>query len=168
MSDVLKSKRYESKCQFVATAYELYTQTVAFLTRLSARYSRILVPDTMRTASVLMEEASKANAIYISDSDKTVDRREQRLYHLREAYATLSALELHLIQCYDIMMKNPKGCMEKLSGKAKGEFVEEDDAKEKLGKMTQTLGDLINKEDALLEGVIKKEETALKELQNLS
>lgn len=39
---VLKSKRSTSKAEYVNLANEIYTETVAFLTRLSARYARLL------------------------------------------------------------------------------------------------------------------------------
>ena len=37
---VLKNKRTTSKAEFVNTANEIYTETINFLSRLSARYSR--------------------------------------------------------------------------------------------------------------------------------
>lgn len=39
---VLKSKRSTSKAEYVNVANLIYTETVAFLTRLSARYARLL------------------------------------------------------------------------------------------------------------------------------
>ena len=39
---VLKEKRTVSKAEYVNTANQIYVETVGFLTRLSARYSRLI------------------------------------------------------------------------------------------------------------------------------
>ena len=39
---VLKSKRSTSKAEFVNMASQIYDETIDFLTRLSARYSRLM------------------------------------------------------------------------------------------------------------------------------
>ena len=82
---VLKSKRSESKAEFVNTANEIYTRTIAFLTRLSARYARLLATDVARLASEVVDHAEKANSIYPS-SDEDCARRtswnpERRSWH---------------------------------------------------------------------------------------
>ena len=38
---VLKNKRRESKAEFVNTANSIYVETLAFLTRFSARYAQL-------------------------------------------------------------------------------------------------------------------------------
>ena len=144
---VLKSKRKESKAEFVNTANEIYTQTIAFLTRLSARYSRLLAADVARLASEVVERAEKANSIMPTDELEKRLRRE----HLLEARASLMALDVKLSHCYSIMVLNPQGCFEKPSGKP----VEEPDAIRRLDKMAQSLGDLIDKENALLTGILQ-------------
>lgn len=45
---VLKSKRTESKAEFVNTANQIYVETLNFLTRLSARYSRLVAEQVVR------------------------------------------------------------------------------------------------------------------------
>ena len=39
---VLKSKRTESKAEYVNVANAIYIETINFLTRISARYSRLI------------------------------------------------------------------------------------------------------------------------------
>lgn len=146
---VLKSKRTESKAEFVNTANEIYTRTIAFLTRLSARYSRLLASDVARLASEVVDNAEKANSIYPSDDE----RRRLREAHLIEARASLMALDVHLAHCYSIMILNPEGCFETSSGKQ----VKASDASKRLDNMSQTLGELIDKENALLTGVLKND-----------
>lgn len=146
---VLKSKRSESKAEFINTANEIYTRTIAFLTRLSARYSRLLAADVARLASEVLDHAEKANSIFPSDDE----RRRLREAHLLEARASLMALDVHLAHCYSIMQLNPAGCFETSSGKP----VKSGDAQKRLDTMSQALGDLIDKENALLTGVLKNE-----------
>lgn len=146
---VLKSKRSESKAEFINTANEIYTRTIAFLTRLSARYSRLLAADVARLASEVLDHAEKANSIFPSD-DK---RRRLREARLLEARASLMALDVHLAHCYSIMQLNPAGCFETSSGKP----VKSGDAQKRLDNMSQALGDLIDKENALLTGVLKND-----------
>ena len=98
---VLKSKRTESKAEFVNTANQIYVETLNFLTRLSARYSRLV---------------------------------DVRLTHV-----------------YLVLNQNPAGAFTN----SKGESVGSKDATEKLDKMAQHLGELIDKENDLLKGSIK-------------
>lgn len=61
------------------------------------------------------------------------------------------ALDVRLTHCYLIMNQNPEGCFTN----SKGNPVKSQDAVEKLDKMAQSLGDLIDKENELLKGAIK-------------
>ena len=146
---VLKSKRTESKIEYIKTANEIYTRTIAFLTRLSARYSRLIASDVARLASEVLDHSEKANSIYPSDDE----RSKLRTAHLLEARASLMALDVHLSHVYSIMVLNPDGCFTTSTGKA----VECSAAQKRLDKMSQTLGELIDKENALLTGVLKNE-----------
>ena len=53
---VLKSKRTESKAEYVNVANAIYIETINFLTRISARYSRLIAEPVAtlkrRTASI--------------------------------------------------------------------------------------------------------------------
>ena len=122
---VLKSKRTESKAEYVNIANAIYIETINFLTRISARYSRLIAePDDQR--------------------------RQLRKAHLLEARASLMALDVRLTHCYLIMTQNPQGCFTTPSGKS----VDAKKATERLDKMAQKLGELIDKENDLLQGMI--------------
>lgn len=47
---VLKAKRTTSKAEFVNTANQIYVETLNFLTRMSARYSRLLAEPVAKLA----------------------------------------------------------------------------------------------------------------------
>ena len=145
---VLKQKRTTSKAEFINTANQIYVETINFLTRLSARYSRLIAEPVAKLACEIIAQAEKANSIFPSDSQ----RRQLRKAHLLEARASLMALDVQLTHCYLIMSQNPQGCFTTSTGKS----VDASKAMEKLDKMAQKLGDLIDKEDDLLKGMLEK------------
>lgn len=63
------------------------------------------------------------------------------------------ALDVHLSHCYEIMMTNPAGCFTT----GNGSQVNSSDAKRKLDRMAQTIGELIDKENNLLTKVLKSD-----------
>ena len=144
---VLAQKRTVSKAEFVNTANQIYIETLNFLTRLSARYSRLLAEPVAKLAGEVIDHAEKANSIFPSDAQRV----ELRKAHLLEARASLMALDVRLTHCYLIMNENPEGCFTT----AKGKSVGSKDAMEKLDKMAQSLGELIDKENELLKGAVK-------------
>lgn len=144
---VLKEKRTTSKAEFVNTANKIYVETVNFLTRLSARYSRLIAEPTAELAGTVMDQAEMANKIYPSDPQ----RQELRKAHLLEALAALSALDVRLTHCYLIMSQNPQGCFTD----SKGKTLPAAEATVKLDNMAQSLGELIDQENDLLKGNIK-------------
>nr|DAD99831.1 MAG TPA: hypothetical protein [Myoviridae sp. ct7Q419]DAY13041.1 MAG TPA: hypothetical protein [Caudoviricetes sp.]DAZ16103.1 MAG TPA: hypothetical protein [Caudoviricetes sp.] len=148
---VLKAHRSESKAEFVNVANKIYIQTIAFLSRLSSRYSRLVSKSVSELASEVVDHAEKANSIYPSDAA----RKELRKQHLLEARASLMALDVHLAHCYDLMMTNPSGCFTTGSGNSVGAS----DAKKKLEHMAQELGDLIDAENGLLTNVLKSDKS---------
>ena len=103
---VLKSRRTESKAKYIYTANKIYAETIRFLSRLSARYSRLMSDSVAKLASEVVDNCEKANSIYPS-SDM---RKQLREKHLLEARASLMALDLHLFHIYDILITNPEGC----------------------------------------------------------
>lgn len=143
---VLKSKRTESKAEYVNVANAIYIETINFLTRISARYSRLIAEPVAKLAGEVIDHAEKANSIYPSDDQ----RRQLRKAHLLEARASLMALDVRLTHCYLIMIQNPQGCFTTPSGKS----VDAKKATERLDKMAQKLGELIDKENDLLQGMI--------------
>ena len=135
---VLKQKRTTSKAEFINTANQVYIETINFLTRLSARYSRLIAEPVAKLAGEVIDHAEKANSIYPSDAQ----RIELRKAHL---------LDVRLTHCYLILNQNPEGAFTN----SKGVAVKSKDAVEKLDKMAQNLGELIDKENELLKGAIK-------------
>lgn len=144
---VLKSKRTTSKAEFVNTAHQIFVETLGFLTRLSARYSRLLAEPTAKLAGEVIDHAEKANSIFPSD----LQRVELRKAHLLEARASLMALDVRLTHCYTLMSQNPQGCFTD----GKGESLPPSEAMEKLDRMAQSLGEKIDQENELLKGQIK-------------
>ena len=63
----------------------------------------------------------------------------------------MKALDVRLTHCYLIMMQNPEGCFTN----SKGVQLKSEEAIEKLDRMAESLGLLIDKEDELLRGVTK-------------
>lgn len=151
---VLKSKRLVSKAEFVNVANEIYDETIDFLSHLSARYSRLIAEKTADLAGEVADYAEKANSI-LPTSDQRI---EIRLNHLLEALASLHALDVRLTRCYSILSKNPQGGFTNSSGQT----LAADKASKKLDNMAQHLGELIDKENSLLQGSIKKLEKGSK------
>ena len=144
---VLKSKRTTSKAEFVNTAHQIFVETLGFLTRLSARYSRLLAEPTAKLAGEVIDHAEKANSIFPSD----LQRVELRKAHLLEARASLMALDVRLTHCYTLMSQNPQGCFTD----GKGKSLPPSEVMEKLDRMAQSLGEKIDQENELLKGQIK-------------
>lgn len=144
---VLKSKRTVSKAEFVNTAHQIFVETLNFLTRLSARYSRLLAEPTAKLAGEVIDHAEKANSIFPSD----LQRVELRKAHLLEARASLMALDVRLTHCYTLMSQNPQCCFTD----GKGKSLPPSEAMEKLDRMAQSLGEKIDQENELLKGQIK-------------
>lgn len=144
---VLKNKRDISKVAFVSNALDIYAETINFLSRLSARYSRIMASDIARVAYEVFENAEKANAYYPS----TPDRIAMRKHHLDASRASLMTLDASLALCYRTLNLNPSGAFTDVKGKS----ISSGEAQKRLDKMSQSLGDKINDELALLTGTLK-------------
>ena len=144
---VLKQKRAVSKAEFINVAYQIHVETLNFLTRLSARYARMLQEPVAKLSGEVLDHAEKANSIFPSDPQRISIRKA----HLLEARASLMALDVRLTLCYDVMSQNPEGAFTT----SKGKSVSASDATAKLDKMAQSLGDLIDRENELLEGAVK-------------
>ena len=144
---VLKAKRTVSKAEFVNTANQIYVETLNFLTRMSARYARLLAEPVAKLAGEVVDHCEKANSIFPSD----IQRVELRKAHLLEARASLMALDVRLTHCYTLMSQNPQGCFTD----GKGKSLPPSEAMEKLDRMAQSLGEKIDQENELLKGQIK-------------
>ena len=144
---VLKQKRAVRKAEFINVAYQIHVETLNFLTRLSARYARMLQEPVAKLSGEVLDHAEKANSIFPSDPQRISIRKA----HLLEARASLMALDVRLTLCYDVMSQNPEGAFTT----SKGKSVSASDATAKLDKMAQSLGDLIDRENELLKGAVK-------------
>ena len=144
---VLKQKRAVSKAEFINVAYQIHVESLNFLTRLSARYARMLQEPVAKLSGEVLDHAEKANSIFPSDPQRISIRKA----HLLEARASLMALDVRLTLCYDVMSQNPEGAFTT----SKGKSVSASDATAKLDKMAQSLGDLIDRENELLKGAVK-------------
>lgn len=147
---VLLSKRTVSGADFVNVANQIYVETLAFLTRLSARYSRLVAEPTAQLAGEVKDHAEKANSIFPAGAQLEL-RVKLRTEHLLEARASLMALDSRLTDCYLVMMQNPEGCFTTSKGKTVGPK----EAVEKLDAMAQSLGEKIDEENDLLKGQIE-------------
>ena len=146
---VLKSRRLPSKADYVNTANQIYVETMQFLTRLSSRYARLMAGEPAKLAAELIEHTEKANKIFPSEEQ----RKDIRRAHLLEAQATLSALDVSLLHCYLMMIQNPQGCFTTASGKT----VSPSEAEERLDRISQNIGELIDQEETLLRGILNSD-----------
>jgi len=152
---VLKAKRTTSKAEYVNEANNIYVETITFLTKLSARYSRLLAEPVAKLAGEVIDHAEKANSIYPSDAQ----RIELRKAHLLEARASLMALDVRLTHLYLVISQNPQGAF---TTDSKGKDLPPSKATERLDKMAQTLGERIDKENDLLKGQLESLNKAAK------
>ena len=143
---VLKQKRTTSKAEFINTANQIYVETLNFLTRLSARYSRLIAEPVAKLAGEIIDALGRAIGLAL---DKAI------LYgtgtRMPLGIVTRLALDVRLTHVYLILNQNPEGAFTT----SKGNPVKSQDAMEKLDKMAQNLGELIDKENELLKGAIK-------------
>ena len=144
---VLKAHRGTSKAEFVNTANKIYTDTLWFLSRLSARYSRLLAQDTIHLAHDIIANAEMANTMQPVDQVK-FDLRQK---YLLQARASLGALDVQLAHVYDLLMLNPEGAFDNK---------DKSGAIKKLDRMAENLGCLIDDEGKLLSGVLKYDKQA--------
>ena len=146
---VLLSKRNLSKAEFVKSATHICNETVAFCSKLSARYSRIFVPRVTNMAFEVMEFTEKANSMMPDDEQRYQMRRE----NLLKARASLMSLDHELTIVYGILMQNPSAAFQHNTG---------EQAKRILGTMAQKLGELIDSENNLIRGVLKSDKERIK------
>lgn len=144
---VLKANRGISSMEFVKVADTINHEVLLFLTRLSARYDRLLSAKTIALADDLADFAMMANDVGQASDQVKYDLREN---YLLQAKAANAALDRRLRRVYEILMLNPQGCFTRSNGKT----VTSKRAIELLDKMAEDLGNLIDREDALLDGVL--------------
>lgn len=144
---VLKAHRGVSSMEYVKVADTINHEVLLFLTRLSARFDRLLSPKTIALADDLADFAMMANDIGAPNDRTKYDLREK---YLLQAKAANAALDRRLRRVYEVLMLNPQGCFTRSNGKT----VPKGKAVELLDNMCEELGCLIDREDALLDGVL--------------
>lgn len=142
---VLQSKRSVASTEFVNTARDIYIETLSFLTKLSHKYSRLVATQIAELAGEVMDFCIKANEIFPNSEAN----KELRKECLLKARSSLGALDNRLSICYELMNRNPQGCFEK--------NVSSSEAKDKLSKMTEKVGNLIDAEFKLIKGVLESD-----------
>jgi hypothetical protein len=166
----LRSHRGISRAEFVNTAIDIRRKTRGFLARLSARYARLMAADTMHQANLLVEHAEGAQSMRPTD----LTRYEARKGHLLEARAALKALDDDLEDVYQTLMMNPEGAFDdaKKTKKAKAkdprdvhETERAAEAIQRLDRMSEELGCLIDAEDKLLTNLMDADRRDFKKSQ---
>ena len=153
---VLKNKRRESSVTYVNNAYNIYIQTLEFVSRLSSRYSRIMATDVTGVAWDALRFTESANSIFPSDVNSIRLREE----YLLKARASIQSLDVALSICYDLLMKNPSGAFTRSNGKD----VDAVEAVKKLDSLAQSLGVMIDTESSMITKVIQSDKERLKKL----
>ena len=139
---VLRPKRNESTIEYIKLADDLFSWTVNFVSRLSARYSRLLSERTISLASEVLECCIKAHNAYPS----CYEYAKMREFYLIKALGSLNALDVMYSHIYGILRLNPQGAFSKSNGRS----VSETEAVEKLDKMRVAVSEVFNKEVAIL------------------
>ena len=142
---VLKNKRQESKAEFVNIANQIYNETLVFISRLSARYARLIAQNIMGLASEVADNCEKGNSNFPSDDV----RKELRERHFLEARASLMALDVHMARVYSILIENPQGAFSTVADKSK--------VIKRLDNMAQSLGEKIDKLSHMLIELMKSD-----------
>lgn len=146
---VLKEKRNVSTAEYVKLASDIFDETLQFISRVSNRYVRLIGPDIMHLAGEVEDNCDAANRV----NPKTKGQFEYRERHLLEALGATSALDVRMSKVYRIMMKNPQGCFTD----TKGETLEVSKAVQRLDNMAQSLGEKIDQEMKLIQGVLNSD-----------
>jgi len=146
---VLKSKRKESKVEFLRVANEIYEDTLWFLSRLSDRYQRFLCEHVMKLGCEVISETVKANHIIIQSKASY----EARKIHLSEALSSLNALDVQLGHIWALLMRNPEGCFRNSAGESKPPS----EAISKLNSMAENLGNKIEYEENMIKKIMKSD-----------
>lgn len=147
---VLKGKRNVSTAEYVKLASDIFDETLQFISRVSNRYVRLIGPDIMHLAGEVEDNCDAANRV----NPKTKGQFEYRERHLLEALGATSALDVRMSKVYRIMMKNPQGCFTD----TKGETLEASKAVQRLDNMAQSLGEKIDQEMKLIQGVLNSDQ----------
>jgi len=132
---VLKNKRNQSPMEYVTNGYAVEKYSIDFTKRLS----------TKRLAMLQSDLAYIANEIYPTNRAEYQVRRAL----LSVSTAVLHALDKRMADVYENLMVNPSDAFNRQNGKP----IPQAEAVRILDKLADDLGNMIDKQDALLKGV---------------
>ena len=146
---VLKSRRNISRAEFVKGAHDIMIETQQFLSRLSARYSRMMSKRVLDLVYTVSDSTAAANAVMPMDEERFIYRKN----NLIAAKGALNALDYALTDVYSVLLKNPEGAF----STRHGNMFSPNEAVERLEKMADSLGNLIDDEFKLLDSILKSD-----------
>jgi hypothetical protein len=131
--------------EFVTNGYEIEKYSLDFVKRLSVKNNRIYQEPVRKLAMLQADVAYIANEIYPTTRTEFLVRRI--LFGF--STAVLHALDKRMGDVYEVMMVNPSEAFNRKNGKP----IPEAEATRILDNMAETLGCMIDNQDALLKGV---------------
>ncbi len=154
---VLKPKRNISHTEYIQISREILKCSIQFVSRLSARYSRLLASSVSNLACELVSCCVKADNSFPSNYESA----KMRELYIIKATGALKSLDVMLVAVYDILMLNPEGAFSKKGG----DSIPKREAIEKLDRMCENIGGLINKELDILGGIRRSAHSKVKQFE---
>lgn len=131
--------------EYVTNGYAIEKYSIDFTIRLSTKNARIYQKPVTRLAMLQSDLAYIANEIYPTNRAEYQVRRAL----LGVSTAVLHALDKRMADVYENLMVNPSDAFNRQNGKP----IPKPEAVRILDKLADDLGDMIDKQDALLKGV---------------
>lgn len=131
--------------EYVTNGYEIEKYSIDFTKRLSTKNARIYQKPVTRLAMFQSDLAYIANEIYPTNRAEYQVRRAL----LSVSTAVLHALDKRMADVYENLMVNPSDAFNRQNGKP----IPQAEAVRILDKLADDLGNMIDKQDALLKGV---------------
>ena len=124
-------------------------EVLYLVTRLSARYGRVLAEPTMTVCARIYDCCCVGNSFYPSDEERLRKRKDFFI----EARGLLDALDTRIALIYDVLRDNPQGAFTNCDGKT----LPPAEASRKINKKVERIGRIIIKEKELLSKRIKND-----------
>lgn len=131
--------------EYVTNGYAIEKYSIDFTKRLSTKNARIYQDPVKRLAMIQSDLAYVANEIYPTNRAEYQVRRALLILSM----AILHALDKRMADVYENLMINPSDAFNRQNGKP----IPKPEAIKILDKLAYDLGDMIDKQDALLKGV---------------
>lgn len=165
---VIKSKRGESKMQFLSTAMDLEVFTLKACLDFSKRYTFLLTNEISDLSKSIFDNVKRANSIYPKTKDEVKLRRQMLLL----AYADCQCLISQIQIAYDLKIIN-SAKDERLDKSFEGLSEEEREQRlanrkrkieQKRDKLVEDWMLLADSEMKLIKGVLRSDKTVFKHL----